>query len=69
MDGMKAVDECWRRVRERLRDEVGDMTFERWIESVRLESADESRVVLAAPTRFLRDWVAPRYTDRLWTAV
>ena len=65
MDGMKAVDECWRRVRERLRDEVGDMTFERWIESVRLESADESRVVLAAPTRFLRDWVAPRYTDRL----
>ena len=65
MDGMTAIDECWRRVRERLRDEVGDVTFERWIESVRLESADESRVVLATPTRFLRDWVASRYTDRL----
>ena len=59
------VDGHWQRVRERLRDELGNRTFERWIESVELESADDARVVLAVPTRFLRDWVAPRYGDRV----
>ena len=66
-----AFDGHWQRVRDKLRQQLGNRTFERWIESVSLESADGERVVLAAPTRFLRDWVAPRYGDRiraLWRA-
>ena len=63
--GGDTIDERWRRVRARCRDTLGNRTFERWIESISLESADESRVTMAAPTRFLRDWVAPRYGDRL----
>lgn len=64
------IDERWRRVRARCRDTLGNRTFERWIESISLESISresggESRVTMAAPTKFLRDWVAPRYGDRL----
>lgn len=58
-------DGHWQRVRDELRKQLGNRTFERWIQSVELESADDGRVVLAAPTRFLRDWVAPRYGDRI----
>ncbi len=58
-------DGHWQRVRDKLRKQLGNRTFERWIQSVELESADDGRVVLAAPTRFLRDWVAPRYGDRI----
>lgn len=65
MSGGDTIDERWRRVRARCRDTLGNRTFERWIESISLESAGESRVTMAAPTRFLRDWVAPRYGDRL----
>jgi chromosomal replication initiator protein len=58
-------DAGWLRVRDRLRREIGNTTFERWIESVALESLRDTKVVLAVPTRFLCDWVAPRYGDRL----
>ena len=57
--------ECWQRVRGRLRDELGSTTFERWIESVELEAIERTRIILSVPTRFLREWVAPRYGDRL----
>jgi len=59
------ADESWRRVRDRLRGELGSTTFERWMESVELGSVTGGRVQLCVPTRFLRDWVAPRYGDRL----
>ncbi len=59
------ADASWRRVRDRLRGELGSTTFERWMESVELGSVTGGRVQLCVPTRFLRDWVAPRYGDRL----
>ena len=59
------ADASWRRVRDRLRGELGTTTFERWMETVELGSVAEGRVELFVPTRFLRDWVAPRYGDRL----
>ncbi|MFP6759147.1 MAG: chromosomal replication initiator protein DnaA [Alphaproteobacteria bacterium] len=61
----RQVEASWRRVRDRLRREIGNTTFERWIESVAIESMTETCAVMAVPTRFLCDWVAPRYGDRL----
>ncbi len=61
----RQIDASWLRVRDRLRREIGNTTFERWIESVALEALRDTKVVLAVPTRFLCDWVAPRYGDRL----
>jgi chromosomal replication initiator protein len=61
----RQIEATWRRVRDRLRREIGNTTFERWIESVAIESMTETCAVMAVPTRFLCDWVAPRYGDRL----
>lgn len=58
-------DGCWRRVRERLRAELGNTAFERWIDRIALDSADSGRVVLSAETAFLRRWVEPHYGDRI----
>lgn len=57
--------DCWRRVREHLRAELGNTTFQRWIEQIALDSADGERVVLSAPTAFLRRWIEPHYGDRI----
>ncbi len=57
----------WDRVRERLRNEVGEAAFNSWLRPVDfIESADRS-VRLSVPTRFMRDWVVKHYADRIRT--
>jgi len=57
--------EQWARVREALRREIGDAAFRSWVAPVTLIPGDDGVVRLAAPTRFLRNWVANNYSDRL----
>jgi chromosomal replication initiator protein len=57
--------EQWARVREALRREIGDAAFRSWVAAVTLIAASADAVRLAAPTRFLRNWVATHYSDRL----
>jgi chromosomal replication initiator protein len=55
----------WIGVLGQLRAEVGEDAFRNWLEPMNLEQVDSGRAVIAAPTRFLRDWVATHYADRL----
>jgi chromosomal replication initiator protein len=56
---------AWGRVLGHLKDEVGETAFRSWLQSLRVERIDEGEAVVAAPTRFLRNWVATHYADRL----
>jgi len=61
----------WARVRGRLREEFGEAAFRSWLKSMTLAEVDENCVRIGVPTRFLRDWVAAHYADRvraLWNA-
>jgi chromosomal replication initiator protein len=53
------------RVLGHLKDEVGDTAYRSWLRSLRVERVDGGEVVIAAPTGFLRNWVATHYADRL----
>ncbi len=55
----------WDRVRDRLRQEVGDEAFRSWLNPLTLDGVEAGRVRMALPTRFMRDWVATHYADRL----
>ncbi len=57
----------WGRVLERLKEEVGDTAYRSWLQSLRVERIDAGEAVITAPTRFLRNWVATHYADRLLT--
>src|SRR5579875_463952 len=64
------VDARWARVRGRLRAEYGDAAYKSWLKPLTLKTLDGGQVRLAAPTRFMRDWVVTHYADRiraLWT--
>jgi len=50
-----------------LKDEVGETAYRSWLKSLRLERIDGGEAVIAAPTGFLRNWVATHYADRLLT--
>lgn len=57
----------WARVRARLRDEFGEAAFRSWLRAMTLLEVEAGRVRIGVPTRFLRDWVAAHYADRIRT--
>jgi chromosomal replication initiator protein len=62
------LDVQWQRVRARLRVSFGDAAFNSWLKPLALADeglAKDGDVHLAVPTRFMRDWVANHYSERL----
>ena len=55
----------WYRVSTRLKAEIGETAFENWVKPIRACDFKNSQVRLAVPSRFMRDWVAANYLDRL----
>lgn len=55
----------WQRVRARLRGELGEATFNSWFKQIELIGISENRVLLAVPTRFIRNWLMSHYAERL----
>ena len=61
----------WARVRAVIRKEVGEETYRSWLKPLVLVGDGAGEIHLAAPTRFIRDWVSDHYGDRireLWRA-
>lgn len=62
------LDVQWQRVRARLRVSFGDAAFNSWLKPLALADeglAEDGDIHLAVPTRFMRDWVANHYSERL----
>jgi chromosomal replication initiator protein len=59
------LDEAWARVRARLREQVGDVEYRNWLRQMTLVDLVGDEVLIALPTRFLRDWVRTHHLDRL----
>jgi len=57
--------ECWLRVKERLRAEVGEDIFQSWFARMDLERIESHIAHLSVPTRFLKSWILSHYTDRV----
>jgi len=60
-----ALERQWERVKERLREDLGEAAFRSWLRPLTLDGFADGELRVAAPTRFMRDWVAVHYTDRL----
>ncbi len=59
------LDQQWSQVQGMLRAEFGETTYRTWLGPLRLTGVEGDRVRLAVPTRFLRDWIAAHYADRI----
>ena len=60
--------ERWKRVKERLRAEVGEDIYLSWFARMDLERVDERTAHLSVPTRFLKSWIQSHYTGACWHA-
>jgi len=57
----------WDRVIVRLRHEVGDTAFRSWLSPIVVHHVGADSVRLGLPSRFMRDWVATHYAERIRT--
>jgi chromosomal replication initiator protein len=57
--------ERWRRVKDRLRSELGEDVFTSWFGRMELEAMDKGVIRLSVPTRFLRNWIQSHYSERV----
>ena len=61
----KEVPGEWEDILNRLRAEVGETAFQSWLRPMRVHRVDMGIVEISVPTRFMRDWAAAHYQDRL----
>lgn len=59
------IEGVWARVRGRMRLDCGESEFRSWLKPLELVEAHPGGMVLAVPSRFMRDWVATHYLDRI----
>lgn len=62
---MGADTSPWPRVRERLREEIGEEKFSSWFARMELDALRGESVQLSVPTRFLKSWIQENYLPRI----
>ena len=60
-------DECWTRVKGRLRAELGEAVYSSWFGRMELESIEANIARISVPTLFLKSWIQSHYVERLLT--
>ncbi len=55
----------WKRIKERLRFELGEDVFSSWFGRMEFDAVEKEAVRLSVPTRFLRKWIQSHYADRV----
>ncbi len=63
-----AAEDCWSRVKQRLRVELGEDIFSSWFGRIELEAVEGDCVSHSVPTRFLRSWIQSHYAERVLAA-
>jgi chromosomal replication initiator protein len=62
-----SLDWQWKRVSGLMRAEIGEAAYRSWLKPMIVRGESRGLVTMAAPTRFMRDWVLAHYADRLRT--
>lgn len=63
-----SMEADWSRVLERLRVEFDDSVYNSWFKPLDLVNIEDGCAVMAAPTRFMRNWLESNYADRIRVA-
>lgn len=59
------IDTQWLSVLDRLRADFDENTFKSWFKPLALINVEEGRASMAAPTRFMRNWLMSNFADRI----
>src|SRR5258708_14191136 len=63
--GGEGMKEVWQKTADRMRDALGQVSYETWIGPLSFVALNNGTATIEAPNRFFRDWVSDRYLDLL----
>ena len=55
----------WSLIQSDLKIKLGIDVYDSWIKKIRLFEEFNNYILLAVPTRFIRDWITSRYLDQI----
>src|SRR5216683_6456266 len=59
----------WQKAADRIRDVIGQVGYETWIQPLKFIGLDNNTATLEAPNKFFREWISERYLDLLRTSI
>tara|TARA_R110002096_G_scaffold436105_1_gene668126 strand:+ start:142688 stop:144118 length:1431 start_codon:yes stop_codon:yes gene_type:complete len=62
------IDTQWGSVLDYLRADFDENSYKSWIKPLALVNIEDGRAVMAAPTRFMRNWIMSNFSERIKTA-
>ena len=62
-NNFREIQAQWATVRGRIRQKVGDAQFKSWIKTLTLEKLVDQKVILSAPSNFIRTRIIEQYLD------
>tara|TARA_B100000579_G_C22797538_1_gene837972 strand:- start:47 stop:1435 length:1389 start_codon:yes stop_codon:yes gene_type:complete len=57
--------DIWEKIKQKLKKEVGETAFNNWLKQLKFNSSDKETLTVSVPTKFLRDWIATHYADKI----
>lgn len=57
--------DAWGRISGKLNAMYGDAIFRSWLKPIRFSGSEEGKIILAVPTRFVREWVSSHYGEQI----
>ena len=60
-----AEQKDWEVIRARLCESIGQAKFARWLEPLQFGEIEKDRIILYAPTNFLRHWISDHYGHKI----
>ncbi|MBL7070361.1 MAG: chromosomal replication initiator protein DnaA [Candidatus Omnitrophica bacterium] len=55
------IQKVWPHIEDRLKERLGQATFETWIAPLKVQYSDSQGLIIEAPDRFFKDWVDTNY--------
>ncbi|MDP6927199.1 MAG: DnaA N-terminal domain-containing protein, partial [Rhodospirillales bacterium] len=61
----ESLKKQWETVSGNLRAEIGEAPYQSWLRPMAVRGLTDGVITISVPTRFMRDWAAAHYQDRL----
>jgi chromosomal replication initiator protein len=57
--------QIWQQVQNKLKSEFGEGTYKSWLSKLDFVSSEANKLVLIAPTKFMREWIVTHYVESI----
>ena len=59
----------WKLIQDQMKSKLGSDIYESWLKKIDFVEEINNYVLLAVPTRFIRDWITSRYLDQILQSI